>query len=130
MSIWVRPIILAMEEAEFGMNMVGGCSRQIVQVTLSWKYPAQNKTGGMAQDIGYLISKDKAPSSNTSTTKMKKRRDKQVSVGKVLQPNFSLGLIYPVVQQIVLTSPRFHIVSHACVVSHWDMFQKEKMVNL
>jgi hypothetical protein len=43
MSIWVRPIILAMEEAEFGMNMVGGCSRQIVQVTLSWKYPAQNK---------------------------------------------------------------------------------------
>jgi hypothetical protein len=126
MPIWVRPIILAMEEAEFGMDMVGGWSRQIVQVTLSWKYPAQNKAGGMAQDIGYPFCKDKAPCSNTSTTKMKKRRGKHVRVGKVLEPNFSLGLIYPVVQQIVLASPRFHIVSHAWVVSHWDMFQKEK----
>jgi hypothetical protein len=71
----------------------------------------------VAQDIGHLISKDKAPSSNTNTTKMKKEiRGKQVSVGKVLEPSLSLGLIHPVEQQIVLASPRFHIVSHACVV--------------
>jgi hypothetical protein len=35
MPIWVRPIIIAMEEAEFGMNKVGGQSRQIVYVTPS-----------------------------------------------------------------------------------------------
>jgi hypothetical protein len=35
MPIWVSPIILAMEEAEFGMNKVGGQSRQIVYVTPS-----------------------------------------------------------------------------------------------
>jgi hypothetical protein len=33
MPIWVRLIILAMEEAEFRMNMAGGWSRQTVHVT-------------------------------------------------------------------------------------------------
>jgi hypothetical protein len=68
MPIWVRPIILAMEEAEFWMNKVGGQSRQIIYETLSWKYSTENRAGGVTQEVEHLLSKHVALSSNTSTT--------------------------------------------------------------
>jgi hypothetical protein len=72
MPIWVRPIIIAMEEAEFGMNKVGGQSRQIVYVSPSWKYSTENRVGGVTQEFKHLLSKSVALSSNTSTTIIKK----------------------------------------------------------
>jgi hypothetical protein len=40
-----------------------------------------------------------------------------------------LMLKYPLTQ-IVLAPPKFHILSHACVVLHVDMFRIGKIVNL
>jgi hypothetical protein len=45
---------------------------QIVQVTLSWKYPTQKRAGRVAQVVEHLPHNHEALNSNTSTTKKKK----------------------------------------------------------
>jgi hypothetical protein len=76
------------------------------------------------------VSKDMTLNSNASATKINKKKwGKHVSVAQGLYPSLTLGLICPV-KQIVLAPPKFHTVSHACVVSHLDLFWKGKIVNL
>jgi hypothetical protein len=43
------PVILAHQEVESRRIMVQSQARQIVQKTLSQKYPSQKRTGGVAQ---------------------------------------------------------------------------------
>jgi hypothetical protein len=46
--------------------------------TLSWKYPTQNRPGGVAQVIERLPSKCEALTSNPSTTTKKKKKKKKI----------------------------------------------------
>jgi hypothetical protein len=63
------PVILATWEAEIRRVVIGSQSRQIVQETLSQKYPTHNRVGGVAPVIGNLPNKGGALSSNPSTAK-------------------------------------------------------------
>jgi hypothetical protein len=58
------PVILGAHEAEIKRTVVQSQSRQIV-----WKYPTQNRAGGVAQVEECLPSKCEALSLKSSTTK-------------------------------------------------------------
>jgi hypothetical protein len=78
---WLTPIILATWEAEIRRITVQGQPGQIIQETLSWKYPAWKRAGEVTQVIEHLPSKHQALSSNPSPTIKKKIERK----GKTIQ---------------------------------------------
>jgi hypothetical protein len=49
---WLKPIILATQEAEIRRFMVQSQPRQIVLMTLSQKNPLQKRAGRVAQGVG------------------------------------------------------------------------------
>jgi hypothetical protein len=49
---WLKPIILATQEAEIRRIMVQSQPGQIVPETLSQKQPSQKRAGGVAQGVG------------------------------------------------------------------------------
>jgi hypothetical protein len=67
------PIILATWEAEMRRIIVQSQPGQIVQETLSRKYPKQNRAGRVGQVVKRLPSKHEALNSNPSITQKKKK---------------------------------------------------------
>jgi hypothetical protein len=49
---WLKPVILATQEAEIRKIVVGSQPKQIVHKTLSQKYPSKQRAGGVAQAAG------------------------------------------------------------------------------
>jgi hypothetical protein len=66
---WLKPIILATQEAEIRRITVPSQPRQMVREMLSRKNPSQKGAGGVAQGVG--------PEFNTHTEKKKKRKAKK-----------------------------------------------------
>jgi hypothetical protein len=48
--MWVRPIILTMEEAEFRTAMVEGSPGKSFTKS-HWKHPTQNRAEGVAEEV-------------------------------------------------------------------------------
>jgi hypothetical protein len=76
--LWLKSVILAIQEAEIRRTEVQHQIRKILQETLSQKYPTQKSAGGVAQVVKCLPSKREALSSNYSNClkKFKKKREK------------------------------------------------------
>jgi hypothetical protein len=70
-----------------------------VHETLSWKYPAQNRAGRVAEVVEYLPSNHEPLCSNPVP---QNRRDNQESVWHILESSLPLCLIYPL--QLVLST--------------------------
>jgi hypothetical protein len=70
------PAILINQETEIRKTVVSGKFGQIVQETLSRKYPTQKRAGGVAQVVELLPSQGETWSSNpnNATKKKKKKR--------------------------------------------------------
>jgi hypothetical protein len=64
---WLKPVILAISEAEIRKIEIQCQPGQIVLETLSQKYPTQKRAGGVAQVVECLPSKGEALSLNPST---------------------------------------------------------------
>jgi hypothetical protein len=98
---WFMSVILATQEAENRRIGVQGQPRQIVQETLSQKYPTHKRTSGVTQAVEQLPSKHEALSSNSSTTKKKESLQES-------QPYFPLGLLH-------------HQAAFSYIVAQWPL---------
>jgi hypothetical protein len=71
---WLRPVILATQEAEIRRIVVGSRPVKIVFKTLSQKYPTQNTAGEVTRVLECLPSKCEALHSNPRDHQKKKKR--------------------------------------------------------
>jgi hypothetical protein len=70
---WLTPVILATQEAQIKRIAVQSQLGQIIQGTLSRKYPTQNRAGGVAQGVQHLPGNCETLNSNPSTAKKKNK---------------------------------------------------------
>jgi hypothetical protein len=92
---WPTPVILPTQEAEIRRIMAQIQPKQRVLETLSQKYLARNKAGGVIQVVEHLLNKCEALSSSTSTTIKRKYECCQVwwPMQEDLELKTSLGYI-------------------------------------